>query len=92
MFIAIFGLGIAEAILMSMTMSTQKTALGSAAAVLGALQLALSAVATSVAGYLSAYGSAHWLSFLVLSAFVVVVLTLSRIRWAKDNVEYTSCH
>lgn len=92
MFVAMFGLGIAEATLMSMTMSTQKTALGSAAALLGALQLVLSAVATPIAGYLSAYGSAHWLSFLVLSAFVVVVLTLLSICWAKDDVEYTSGH
>lgn len=92
MVIAMFGLGIAEASLMSMTMSTQKTALGSAAAVLGALQLVLSAIATPIAGYLSAYGTAHWLSFLVLSACVVVILTLLSIRWAKDDVEYTSAH
>lgn len=59
MFLAMFGLGIAEATLMSMTMSTQKTALGSAAAVLGALQLVLSAAATPVAGYLSEQGSAY---------------------------------
>ncbi|MBK0035775.1 multidrug effflux MFS transporter [Erwinia sp. S43] len=92
MFIAMFGLGIAEATLMSMTMSTQKTALGSAAAVLGALQLGLSAAATPVAGWLSAHGSSHWLAFLVFCGAVVVLLTLLSIRWAKDDIEYTSAH
>ncbi|QHB33099.1 multidrug effflux MFS transporter [Yersinia canariae] len=92
MFLAMFGLGIAEATLMSMTMSTQKTALGSAAAVLGALQLILSAAATPVAGYLSEHGSAHWLGFLALFGIVVVLLTALSIRWARNDVEYVSSH
>ena len=92
MSVAMFGLGIAEATLMSMTMSTQKTALGSAAAVLGALQLILSAAATPLAGYLSELGGAYWLGFLVLFGVVVVLLTVLSIRWAKDDVEYASAH
>ncbi|WP_410529516.1 multidrug effflux MFS transporter (plasmid) [Serratia sp. AXJ-M] len=92
MFVAMFGLGVAEATLMSMTMSTQKTALGSAAAVLGALQLVLSAAATPVAGFLSERGSAYWLGFLVLFGIVVVLLTVMSIRWAKSDVEYGSAH
>ncbi len=92
MFLAMFGLGIAEATLMSMTMSTQKTALGSAAAVLGALQLVLSAAATPVAGYLSEQGSAYWLGFLILFGVIVVFLTVLSIRWARNDVEYVSVH
>ncbi|HGL5836798.1 TPA: multidrug effflux MFS transporter [Serratia marcescens] len=91
MFIAMFGLGVAEATLMSMTMSTQKTALGSAAAVLGALQLMLSATATPLAGYLSSQSSAHWLGFMSLFGIVVVILTVLTIRAAKD-VNYVSSH
>ncbi|ARJ43985.1 Bcr/CflA family drug resistance efflux transporter [Pantoea alhagi] len=92
MFIALFGLGIAEATLMSMTMSTQKTALGSAAAVLGALQLILSATATPLAGYLSAKGSMPWLGFLALFGIFVVALTVLSIRWARDDIEYAAGH
>lgn len=92
MFLAMFGLGIAEATLMSMTMSTQKTALGSAAAVLGALQLVLSAAATPVAGYLSVRGTAYWLGFLVFFGIVVVLLTVLSIRRSRNDVEYVSVH
>lgn len=92
MFVSMFGLGVAEATLMSMTMSTQQTALGSAAAVLGALQLVLSAAATPVAGFLSERGIMHWLGFLVLFGIIVVLLTMLSIRWAKNDVEYVSGH
>ena len=92
MFLAMFGLGIVEATLMSMTMSTQKTALGSAAAVLGALQLVLSAAATPVAGYLSVRGTAYWLGFLVFFGIVVVLLTVLSIRRTRNDVEYVSVH
>ena len=92
MSVAMFGLGIAEATLMSMTMSTQKTALGSAAAVLGALQLILSAAATPLAGFLSELGGGYWLGFLVLFGVMVVFLTVLSIRWAKNDVEYVSAH
>lgn len=92
MSISMFGLGITEATLMSMTMSTQKTALGSAAAVLGALQLVLSAAATPVAGFLSELGYIYWLGFLALFGIVVVLLTVLSIRWAKNDVEYVLAH
>lgn len=92
MFIAMFGLGVAEATLMSMTMSTQKTSLGSAAAVLGALQLLLSAAATPLAGILSERGSDYWLGFLAFFSIAVLLLTALSIRSAKNDVEYVSSH
>lgn len=92
MFIAMLGLGISEATLMSMTMSTQKTALGSAAAVLGALQLGLSATATPLAGWLSDHGKTEWLSFLMFFSLVVVAFTLVSIISARNDIQYSSAH
>ena len=92
MFIAMFGLGIAESTLMSVTMSSQKNALGSAAALLGALQLILSSAATPLAGWLAGKSAAHWLSFLALFGLFVVIITVTAIRRAGTNIEYVTSH
>lgn len=93
MFVAMFGLGMAEATLMAMAMSSQKVALGSAAALLGALQLILSSLATPLAGWLAEQGAHYWLGFLALFGLgVVVVLTVIAIRWGKSEIEYLSGH
>lgn len=92
MFIAMFGLGIAESTLMSVTMSSQKTALGSAAALLGALQLILSSAATPLAGWLASKSAEHWLSFLALFGLFVVIITVVAIRRAGSDIEYVTSH
>ncbi|WP_338152941.1 multidrug effflux MFS transporter [Chimaeribacter arupi] len=92
MFIAMFGLGIAESTLMSVTMSSQTTSLGSAAALLGALQLILSSAATPLAGWLAGQSTAHWLGFLVIFGLFVVAMTVSAIRHAGSDVEYVPGH
>lgn len=92
MFVAMFGLGIAESTLMSVTMSSQKTSLGSAAALLGALQLILSSAATPLAGWLAGKSAGHWLGFLALFGVFVVLITVSAIRRAGSDVEYAAGH
>ncbi|NIF30341.1 multidrug effflux MFS transporter [Pantoea sp. Tr-811] len=75
MAIALFGLGIAESTLMSLVMSSQDTALGSTAALLGAFQLSLSSTATPLAGLIVQQGPVAWAALLAASAVVVCVLT-----------------
>ena len=63
-FISFFGLGLCEASLFSMAMSSQEKSVGATAALLGSLQLLLPASATLVAGYLVEISIIYWLGIL----------------------------
>ncbi|MBG6220497.1 MULTISPECIES: Bcr/CflA family efflux MFS transporter [unclassified Janthinobacterium] len=80
MFMALFGLGIAEAALMAMAMGSQHKALGSTAALLGAIQMSLSSLATPLAASLSESGPLPWLLFLTVAGLLVSWLTLATAR------------
>ncbi|PMQ16795.1 multidrug effflux MFS transporter [Janthinobacterium sp. AD80] len=80
MFLALFGLGIAEAALMAMAMGSQRKALGSTAALLGAIQMSLSSLATPLAAGLSERGPLPWLLFLTVAGLLVSWLTLATAR------------
>ncbi|MCC2962681.1 multidrug effflux MFS transporter [Massilia sp. IC2-278] len=77
MFVAMLGLGIAEATLMSLAMSSQQVALGSTAALLGAFQLMISSAATPVAGAFAESGPVAWLSLLVILGVVALALAMA---------------
>lgn len=80
MFLALGGLGIAEATLMSIALATRSTALGASAAVLGAVPLVLGAAATPLTAMMAANGPAHWLGFLTLAGVLAVALTCASAR------------
>ncbi|MDD0973939.1 Bcr/CflA family efflux MFS transporter [Pseudomonas fontis] len=80
MFVAMFGLGIAEAALMALVMGSQSRALGSTAALLGALQMSISSLATPLSGIIAPLGSGYWAILLALSAMVVAVLVRASTR------------
>lgn len=80
MFLAMFGLGIAEATLMAMAMSSQETALGFTAALLGALQLVIPAAATPLAGALAEHSALAWLTFQAAFSVVILCLTIASTR------------
>jgi len=80
MFLALFGLGIAEAALMAMAMGSQQRALGSTAALLGAIQMSLSSLATPLAASLSERGPLPWLLLLTGAGLLVSWLTLATAR------------
>lgn len=73
--LALFGLGICEATLMALAMSSQHRDVGSTAALLGALQLVISSSATPLAGHLATLGPLPWAWLLAAAALVVVGLT-----------------
>ena len=92
MSVSMFGLGIAEASLMSMAMSSQRRALGYTAALMGALHLILGSAATPIAGELAVEGSHPWLLFLALSGGIVVLLTAVTVRRAREDVRSLGAH
>ncbi|MDH1659285.1 Bcr/CflA family drug resistance efflux transporter, partial [Pseudomonas mosselii] len=73
--LALFGLGICEATLMALAMSSQQRDVGSTAALLGALQLVISSSATPSAGHLATLGPLAWAWLLAAAALVIVGLT-----------------
>ena len=73
--LALFGLGICEATLMALAMSSQQRDVGSTAALLGALQLGIASSATPLAGYLATLGPLPWAWLLAAAAVVIVGLT-----------------
>lgn len=75
MVIAIFGLGMAEATVISLAMAGRNEGVGSSVAVLGAFQLVSASIATPIAGALAESSAASWLGFLVIAGFVTVGLT-----------------
>ena len=74
MFLALIGLGAAEATLMSLALSTRTTAIGTAAALLGAVPLCVGALATPVSAYLAEAGAGSWLAMLIVSGAVSALL------------------
>lgn len=62
--LGLFGLGILEATLMAIAMESQKMALGSSAALLGAVPMLLSSTATPIAGQLVEVDTLSWLILL----------------------------
>lgn len=89
-FIAFFGLGLCEASLFSMAMSSQKKNIGATAAVLGSLQLLLPATITFLAGYLVEESILYWLGLTLflgfLSAlFTYLVFTIKRVKKMDDG-------
>lgn len=77
MAVGLFGLGIAEPALMSWCMSSVRSNTGSAAALIGASQYGLGAVATVVAGIAAAGGPAVWAALVAAFALVSVAITRS---------------
>jgi DHA1 family bicyclomycin/chloramphenicol resistance-like MFS transporter len=75
MALALFGLGIAESTLMSLVMSSQERALGTTAALLGAIQLSVSSSATPISAIVLGHGAIAWTVLLTLSALLVCLLT-----------------
>ncbi len=67
-------LGLLEATLMAIAMDSQQTALGSCAALLGAIPMLLSSVATPIAGQLVEVDTLYWL--VLLSAIGPLILFL----------------
>jgi DHA1 family bicyclomycin/chloramphenicol resistance-like MFS transporter len=74
MFIALLGVGIGEATLMALAMSSQHTSLGSTAALLGAFQMIISSAATPLVGALVEGGAAPWLVFLCITGIIGLVI------------------
>ena len=75
-FVSFFGLGLAEASLFSIAMSSQKKALGATAALLGSLQLLLPAIVTLIAGYLVEISNFYWFVLLLVLSIFSLYITL----------------
>ncbi|OCL94462.1 Bcr/CflA family efflux MFS transporter [Arcobacter porcinus] len=82
-FISFFGLGLAEASLFAIAMSSQKKSLGATAALLGSLQLLLPATVTLIAGYLVEISNFHWLSLILVLSILSFVFTVRVFRKKK---------
>ena len=81
--VAMFGLGLVEPALMALVMSSQKSALGFTAALMGSLHLMLSALSTPVTGVLLPLSLTWWFVFLLTAAGVSLGLTLWSSRLAS---------
>lgn len=77
---------------MSMAMASQRTALGSTAALLGALQLVISSAATPLAGKLAERGAVDWLVFLALIGLFVLFLTTASAKRAPQDLRGFAGH
>ena len=75
--IAMFGLGMAEPTLVSLTMGSQDKAMGFTAALMGCLHLVLSSMATPVSGVLLPMGAGYWFIFLLAAGGVTLGITLA---------------
>lgn len=91
-FISMLGLGIAESTFMALAMSSQKKALGSTAAVLGAMQLMIASFATPLAGYISELGAMHWLLLLCIIGVVLIALTLFTVARLPNTADLATEH
>jgi DHA1 family bicyclomycin/chloramphenicol resistance-like MFS transporter len=85
MFVALFGLGLAEATMMAMAMGSQQRALGSTAALLGAIQMTISSLATPLAAMFAEHGVLAWLGFLAGAGLLVSWLALANVRAHPDQ-------
>lgn len=74
--VAMFGLGISEPALVSLTMASQKTALGYTAALMGAMHLVLSSMSTPISGVLLPVSMPGWFAFLLVSAIGSFILAM----------------
>lgn len=74
--VAMLGLGIAEPALVALSMASQKKALGSTAALMGAMHLMLSSLSTPVSGLLLPMGMTWWFAFLLVSIVATFGLAL----------------
>ncbi len=92
LFLALGGLGVAEATLMAIAMGSQRRALGATAALLGAIQLTISGMATPVAAGLSQLGPLPWLLFLTAAGLLVSWLTLVSARYCSRQTASLSLH
>lgn len=71
---ALFGLGILEATIMSMAMETQDKALGSTAALMGAAPMVIASIATPIAGSMVEISAMSWLVMLAVIAPTILIL------------------
>lgn len=92
MFVAMFGLGIAESTLMAMAMSSQNQALGATAALLGGFQMVISSAATPLAGIFAEMGAAEWLLFLTAISVCALLLTMAGARKIADDIHSLAGH
>lgn len=74
MLIALLGVGIGEATLMALAMSSQHTSLGSTAALLGAFQMIIASAATPLVGALVEGGPTPWMVFLCATGLIGLVI------------------
>ena len=81
--LGLFGLGILEATLMAIAMASQKMALGSSAALLGAVPMLLSSTATPVAGQLVEVDTLYWLMLLGAIGPLIMLLVFMGIRGSR---------
>lgn len=72
--LGLFGLGVLEATLMAIAMDSQQTALGSSAALLGAIPMLLSSMATPIAGQLVELNTLYWLILLSIIGPLILFL------------------
>lgn len=92
-FIALAGIGMGEAVLMSMALSLRSTAVGASAALLGAVPLLLGAAITPVAAWAAEQGPATWLALLFGIALLALALTLATVRMvARSGVAVAAQH
>lgn len=75
--VSLFGLGIAEPAFVSLTMASQKSALGFTAALMGSLHLMLSSLSTPISGTLLPISTSYWFAFLLLAALGTLVLAFA---------------
>lgn len=92
MFVAMFGLGIAESTLMSLAMSSQQTALGSTAALLGAFHLVFASAATPIAGMFAEQSPLNWLLFLAFIGLVALFITVVSASRAPNDIRGLAGH
>ena len=81
--LGLFGLGILEATLMAIAMASQKMALGSSAALLGAVPMLLSSTATPVAGQLVEVDTLYWLMLLGAIGPLILLLVFMGTRGSR---------
>lgn len=81
--LGLFGLGILEATLMAIAMASQKMALGSSAALLGAVPMLLSSTATPVAGQLVEVDTLYWLMLLGAIGPLIMLLVFMGTRGSR---------
>lgn len=92
-FIALAGVGMAEAMLMSMALSLRSTALGASAALLGAVPLLLGAAITPVAAIAAKHNAATWLGLIFAVGVIAVALSVRTARMiVQSGVTVSHAH